>query len=76
MREIDHEREKIEKKTEEMREAKRARRAENKRIAREMAEAGEPAPRWSDSERWPSEGDAIRGEEGGETRGGVGKGGL
>ena len=44
MREIDHEREKIEKKTEEMREAKRARRAENRRIAREMAEAGEPAP--------------------------------
>ena len=44
MREIDHEREKMERKTEEMREAKRARRAENKRIAREMVEAGEPAP--------------------------------
>jgi nuclear GTP-binding protein len=44
MREIDHEHEKIETKKEELMEAKRARRTENKRIAKEMMESGAPAP--------------------------------
>jgi len=44
MKEIEYEHEKMDKKAEELAEAKKVRRAENKRLAKEMMDAGETAP--------------------------------